>query len=93
MKRVTTIFVAALMAALATPLISVEAREYQGPERGKMGWSPSSAAAYETKVEGVSGAAAGGLRFEAAKYIGPEKGKMGWRAQIVQTREVKPAEK
>jgi len=89
MKRLTMIFFAALIAALATPVISVEAREYKGPERGKMGWSPGGAAAYETRE--ASGIAPGGLRFEAAgphKYIGPERGKMGWGI-----REVKPAEK
>lgn len=89
MKRLTTILFVALMMAFATPLILAEAREYKGPEHGKMGWVP----AHETKIEA---AAPGGLRFEAAgphKYIGPERGKMGWGAQVVELREVKPAEK
>ena len=93
MKRLTMILFAALTAALATPLISVEAGEYKGPERGKMGWDLSGAAAYERTVEGAS---PGGLRFEAArphKYIGPERGKMGWGTDVEQAREVKPAEK
>jgi hypothetical protein len=77
MKRLSILFVITLMTVIAVPGFDAEAREYSGPERGKMGAGPGTlvpAAATrptgESTLEFVGG---GGAR----EYRGPERGKTG----------------
>jgi hypothetical protein len=88
MKRLITIFLVAFMAALATVVIGAEAREYRGPERGKMSWSRGDAVAFDPRLDSAFKAAS------SHSYVGPERGKMGagiWSSRAVEARgEMKP---
>lgn len=54
MKRLSMIFVITLMTAIAIPSFDAGAREYSGPERGKMGAASEGAAAFAAAKIGSS---------------------------------------